>query len=38
MSRGASVDEILGVAAIVGLEAIEYRKLYPETEEEDAPL
>jgi phosphate acetyltransferase len=34
MSRGASVDDILGVAAIVGLQAIEYRKLYPETEEE----
>jgi phosphate acetyltransferase len=34
MSRGASVEEILGVAAIVGLEAIQYRKLYPQTEEE----
>ena len=34
MSRGASVEDILGVAAIVGLQAIEYRKLYPETEEE----
>lgn len=30
MSRGASVQDILGVAAIVGLQAIEYRKLYPE--------
>lgn len=29
LSRGASVEEILGVAAIVGLQAIEYRKLYP---------
>ena len=29
MSRGASEDDILGVAAIVGLQAIEYRKLYP---------
>jgi phosphate acetyltransferase len=34
MSRGASVEDILGVAAIVGLQAIEYRKLYPEVEEE----
>jgi phosphate acetyltransferase len=34
MSRGASVEDILGVAAIVGVQAIEYRKLYPETEEE----
>jgi phosphate acetyltransferase len=34
MSRGASVEDILGVAAIVGLQAIEYRKLYPEIEEE----
>jgi phosphate acetyltransferase len=33
MSRAASVDDILGVAAIVGLQAIEYRKLYPETQE-----
>lgn len=30
LSRGASVDEIVGVAAIVGLQAINYRKLYPE--------
>ncbi len=29
VSRGATVEEILGVAAIVGLQAIEYRKLYP---------
>lgn len=29
VSRGASVEEILGVAAIVGLQAVEYRKLYP---------
>lgn len=29
LSRGAVDDEILGVAAIVGLQAIEYRKLYP---------
>jgi phosphate acetyltransferase len=33
LSRGASVEDILGVAAIVGLQAIEYRKLYPEPEE-----
>lgn len=30
LSRGASVEEILGVAAIVGLQCINYRKLYPE--------
>jgi phosphate acetyltransferase len=30
LSRGASVHEIVGVAAIVGLQAIEYRRLYPE--------
>jgi phosphate acetyltransferase len=30
VSRGASDDEILGVAATVGLQAIEFRKLYPE--------
>lgn len=30
MSRGATVNDILGAAAIVGLQAIEYRKLYPE--------
>jgi phosphate acetyltransferase len=29
LSRGASEDDILGVASIVGLQAIEYRKLYP---------
>ena len=29
MSRVASEDDILGVAAILGLQAIEYRKLYP---------
>jgi phosphate acetyltransferase len=31
MSRGATEDDILGVAAILGLQAIEYRRLYPET-------
>jgi phosphate acetyltransferase len=30
ISRGASVHEIAGVAAIVGLQAVEYRRLYPE--------
>ena len=30
LSRGASVEEILGEAAIVGLLCIQYRKLYPE--------
>jgi phosphate acetyltransferase len=29
MSRGASAEDILGVAAILGLQASEYRKLYP---------
>ena len=29
LSRGATEDEILGVAAILGLQAIEYRNLYP---------
>jgi phosphate acetyltransferase len=37
MSRGASVADILGVAAIVGLQAIEYRKLYPEEPEDPLP-
>ncbi|HEX4083644.1 MAG TPA: phosphate acyltransferase [Chthoniobacteraceae bacterium] len=36
LSRGASVEDILGVAAIVGLQAIEYRKLYPETDDDQA--
>jgi phosphate acetyltransferase len=30
LSRGASVHEIVGVAAIVSMQAIEYRRLYPE--------
>ncbi len=30
VSRGAHESEILGVAAIVGLQAIEYRRLYPD--------
>ncbi|NJK90847.1 MAG: phosphotransacetylase [Blastochloris sp.] len=30
LSRGSAVQDILGVAALVALQAIEYRKLYPE--------
>jgi len=30
LSRGASIHEIVGVAAIVSLQAIEYRRLYPD--------
>ena len=30
LSRGATIHEIVGVAAIVGLQAVEYRRLYPE--------
>jgi phosphate acetyltransferase len=30
LSRGASIHEIVGVAAIVSLQAVEYRRLYPE--------
>lgn len=30
VSRGSSVDDLLGCAALVGLQAVEYRKLYPE--------
>jgi phosphate acetyltransferase len=33
MSRGSSEDDILAVAAILGLLAIEYRKLYPDLAE-----
>jgi phosphate acetyltransferase len=32
LSRGASEDDILGLAAILGLQAIEFRKLYPPLE------
>ncbi len=32
VSRGSNDDDILGVAAIVGLQAIAYRKLYPDGE------
>lgn len=35
MSRSATVEQILGMAAIVGLQAIEYRKLYPVDENAD---
>lgn len=34
LSRGSTVDDIVGVAAIVGLQAIEYRKLYPQDDPE----
>ncbi|MDR1190816.1 MAG: phosphate acetyltransferase [Verrucomicrobiales bacterium] len=30
LSRGARVEDILGVAALVALQAVEYRKLYPD--------
>ncbi|MDR3404866.1 MAG: phosphate acyltransferase [Chthoniobacter sp.] len=36
LSRGATEDDILGVAAILGLQAIEYRKLYPPTTPSEA--
>jgi phosphate acetyltransferase len=29
LSRGATEDDLVGVASILGLQAIEYRKLYP---------
>jgi phosphate acetyltransferase len=29
VSRGSNAHDILGVAAIVGLQSIEYAKLYP---------
>ncbi len=35
VSRGASVQDILGAAAIVGLQAVEYRKLYPSEDPEN---
>jgi phosphate acetyltransferase len=31
VSRGSNAHDILGVAAIVGLQAIEYKKLYPDS-------
>lgn len=33
LSRGATADDVASVAAVVGLQAIEYRKLYPAGEE-----
>jgi phosphate acetyltransferase len=33
LSRGASAADIVGVAAIAGLQAIEYRRLYPQEQE-----
>ncbi len=36
LSRGCSVKEILGSAAIVALQAVEYRKLYPNPEQASA--
>ena len=33
LSRGAKVEDIVKVAAIIGLQAIEYRKLYPKTQQ-----
>jgi phosphate acetyltransferase len=29
VSRGSSAHDVLGVAAIVGVQAVEYHKLYP---------
>ncbi len=37
VSRGADIDEIAGVSAIVGLQAVEYRKLYPAGPVEERP-
>lgn len=37
LSRGATVETIVGAAAIVGLQAIEYRRLYPADGSEDQP-
>jgi phosphate acetyltransferase len=38
VSRGATAEEILGVAAIVGLQAIQYRKLYSAQDWENNPV
>ena len=38
LSRGASVETIVGAAAIVGLQAIAYRKLYPADADELAEV
>lgn len=37
VSRAATVDEIMGVAAIAGLQAIEYRNLYPKEAPAETP-
>jgi len=37
LSRGTREEDIVNVAAIVGLQAIEYRKLYPEAVETESP-
>lgn len=37
LSRGTREEDIVNVAAIVGLQAIEYRKLYPEAVENEFP-
>ena len=37
LNNRASAEDILGVASIIGLQAIEYRKLYPADEQEEAP-
>ena len=34
LSRGSDSEEILSMAALAGLQAIEYRKLYPEKSED----
>lgn len=36
LSRGATVEDVLGVAGLVGLQAIEYRKLYPQDDQDAA--
>jgi phosphotransacetylase len=38
LSRGADEEEVLGVAAIVGILAVEYRKLYPEPSSPEVAL
>jgi phosphate acetyltransferase len=37
LSRGATVETIVGAAAIVGLQAIQYRLLYPLDGSDDQP-
>jgi len=34
VSRGSNAHDILGVAAIVGAQAIAFRELYPEAEDD----